>query len=62
MPRVYRTNIKERLKQYKDLAWQLRMACRITLDQVKACEIVDQIVRLHIKFEHEDNPGGPHGT
>ena len=62
MPRKKKTCKRDRLKQYKDLAWQLRMACRITLNQAKAVEVVDEIVKLHIKFEREDDDGGEWGN
>ena len=58
MRRRKRTKQKDRLQQYSDLAWQLRMATRICLSQELAVKTVDEIVDLHRKFEHEDDPGG----
>jgi len=61
MPRRKKTPKRDRLQQYKDLAWRLRMATRITLNQEEAVKVVDEIVRLHIKFEREDDDCGKWG-
>ena len=57
-----KTNRKDRLQQYSDLAWQLRMAVNITLNQESAVKTVHDIVDLHRKFEREDDPGGEWGN
>ena len=58
MSRHKKTNQKDRLQQYSNLAWLLRMATRITLNQESAVKAVDDIVDLHRKFEREDDPHG----
>lgn len=60
MPKRKKTNQKDRLQQYKDLVWTLRMATRITLNQELAVETVNKLVNLHCQFEGEDYPNEGH--
>ena len=49
-----KTTDKDRLIAYDRLASKLRMTTRITLNQEKAVEAVQEIVALQVEYETED--------
>ena len=56
MPRRKKTKLIDRLEQYDVLAWHLKVATQISLDQERAEYLVREIVKLQEKFQNEDYP------